>query len=61
MLNRDYESRISIRKCLEHKWIKDKCGHIRVSRKKATAILNNLNNYKPLNKFQHATWVLLVS
>ena len=33
---------------------------MKVSKVKATTIFSNIEKYKPVNKFQHATWLLIV-
>ncbi len=61
MLAKNFEKRISAKQAYDHPWIKKFCGKVRVSKRKAIKIFQNIDKYKPINKFQHATWVLIVS
>ena len=45
----------------QNPWLKKFCGKVRVERKKAVKILNNLKTFNSSLKLQHATWVFLVS
>ena len=54
-------TRIGAKKSLKHPFIKKNNKRIKLKKKDAANVLNNLENFKPDNKFQLASWVFLVN
>ena len=61
MLVRDPKKRLTADKCIRHPFVKKFSGKVRIDRKKAKLVLNNLKSFRVKQKLQHATWIFMVS
>jgi len=61
LMRKDANKRISAAEALNHPFIKKYSHKCRVSRYKAIHVLKNLAKYKPTTRFQHKSWLYLVT